>query len=76
VDISLKAQNTQDKIHRPHEPAEKEDQSVGAPVLLRRGNIILMGGNMETKYATETEGKAIQRLPLGLHPIYSPIYRH
>ena len=39
----------------------KEDQSVDALVLLRRGNKILMGGNMETKYGTETEGKATQR---------------
>jgi hypothetical protein len=28
---------------------KKEDQSVNASVLLRRGNKILMGGNMETK---------------------------
>jgi hypothetical protein len=50
-----------------------EDKSVYiyASVLLRRGNNILMGGNMETKYGTETEGKAIQRLPhLGIYPIY------
>jgi hypothetical protein len=37
--------------------------SVGASVLLRRGNKILMGTNMETKCGAETEGKAIQRLP-------------
>jgi hypothetical protein len=50
----------------------KEDQSVGASVLLRRGNQILMGANPETKCGSETEGKAIQRLPcLGIHPIYS-----
>jgi hypothetical protein len=43
-----------------------------ASVLLRRGNKILTGGNMETKCGAETEGKAIQRLPhLGIHPIYS-----
>lgn len=29
-------------------------------VLLRRGNKILIGGNMETKFAVGTEGKAIQ----------------
>jgi hypothetical protein len=52
-------------------PKKKEDQSVDASVLLRRGNTILTGGNMETECGTETEGKAIQRLPhLGLHPIY------
>jgi hypothetical protein len=50
---------------------KKEDQSVGASVLLRRGNKILTGGNMEIKSGAETEGKAIQRLPhLGIHPTY------
>ena len=38
---------------------KKEDKIVVASVLLRRGNKILTGGNMETKYAEETEGKAI-----------------
>jgi hypothetical protein len=42
---------------------KKEDQSVDAFVLLRKGNKILMGANTETKYSEETEGKAIQRLP-------------
>jgi hypothetical protein len=42
---------------------KKEDQSVDAPVPLRRRNKVLMGGNMETKCGAETEGKAIQRLP-------------
>jgi hypothetical protein len=42
---------------------KKEDQSVDSSVLFRSGNKILMGGNMETKYGAETEGKAIQRLP-------------
>jgi hypothetical protein len=38
-------------------------------VLLRRGNKILTGRNMETKCVAETERKAIQRLPhLGIHP--------
>jgi hypothetical protein len=36
---------------------KKEKQSVGALVFLRRGNKILTGVNMETKYETETEGK-------------------
>jgi hypothetical protein len=50
---------------------KKENQSVGDSVLLRRGNKILMGGNMEIKCGAETEGKAIQRLPhLEIHPIY------
>jgi tRNA U34 2-thiouridine synthase MnmA/TrmU len=38
---------------------KKEDQSVEALVLLRRGKKILTGGNMETKCRAETEGKAI-----------------
>jgi hypothetical protein len=51
---------------------EKEDQRVGASVLLKKGNKILMGANLETKYAAETGGKAIQRVSqLGIHPIYS-----
>jgi hypothetical protein len=50
----------------------KEDQSVDVSVLLRRGNKILTGGNMETKCESETEGKANQRLfHLGIYPIYS-----
>jgi hypothetical protein len=51
---------------------KKEDQSVDASVLLRKGNKILMGANMETKCRAETEGKAIQRLShLGVHLRYS-----
>ena len=38
----------------------KEDHSVDTYALLRRGIKILMGGNTETKFGTETEGKAIQ----------------
>jgi hypothetical protein len=49
---------------------KKEDQD--ASVLPRRGNKIFTGGNMETKYGAETEGKAIQRLHhLVIHPISS-----
>ena len=52
-------------------PKEKEDESVEASVL-RRGNKILTGGNIETKCGAETEGKAIERLPhLGIYSIYS-----
>jgi hypothetical protein len=55
-----------------HMKLKKENQSVGALVLLRKGNKILRGANTETKYGAKTEGKAIQRLPyLGIHPIYS-----
>ena len=50
---------------------KKEEQSVGALVLLRRGNKILMGAKMEMKCGAETEGKTIQRLPhLGNDTIY------
>jgi hypothetical protein len=39
-------------------------------VLLRKGNKILMGANMETKCGAETEEKTIQRLHfLGIHSI-------
>jgi hypothetical protein len=55
----------------------KEDQSVGALVLLRRGNKILTRANAETKFGAETERKAIQRLPhLGIYPTYSHQSRH
>jgi hypothetical protein len=51
---------------------KKDDQNVGASVLLRKGNKMLKEGNMETKCGAEIEGKAIQRQPhLEIHPIYS-----
>jgi hypothetical protein len=51
---------------------KKEDQSWDSSVLLRRGNKILTGGNMETKCGADPEGKASQILPhLGIYPIYS-----
>jgi hypothetical protein len=41
-------------------------------VLLRMGNKIPKGGDTETKYRTETGGKAIQRLlHLRIYSIYS-----
>jgi hypothetical protein len=49
---------------------KKEDQHVDASVLLRRGNKILMGANMEVKCGSETEKKANQRLS------YQGIYSH
>jgi len=50
---------------------KKDDQSVDASVLLRRGTKIFTGGNTETKFGAETKGKAIQRLPhLGIQSIY------
>jgi len=52
---------------------KKEDQSMHALVLLRRGNKIPKGGNTETKCGEESEGKAIQRLPhLGIYFIWRP----
>ena len=49
---------------------KKEDQTLDALVLGRRGYKILTGENMETKCGVDTERKAIQRLPhLGIHPI-------
>jgi hypothetical protein len=46
-------------------------QSVDALVILKMGNKILKGGNMETKCGTQVEGKAIQTLPHhGIHPTY------
>ena len=51
---------------------KKEEQSVDASVLLRRGNNIPTGGYIKTMCGAETEGEAIQRLPhLGIHAIYS-----
>jgi hypothetical protein len=51
---------------------KKEDRSVDALDLLRRGNKILTKSTMDTKCGAETEGKTIQRLPhLGIHLIYS-----
>jgi hypothetical protein len=51
---------------------KKEDKSVGASVLLRKGNKIFPGANTETKHGAKTEGNAIQRLPhLRSHPSYS-----
>jgi hypothetical protein len=52
---------------------KKEDQTVDASVLLRRGSKILTGENMETKCGIETEGKVIQRLP---HLQIQPMYRY
>jgi hypothetical protein len=49
---------------------KKEDQGVGASILLTKGNKILRGAHNEKKCGAETERKVIQRLPhLGIHPI-------
>jgi hypothetical protein len=48
---------------------KKKDQSM-ATSILRRGNKIPMEGVSETKCETETEERAMQRLPhLGIHPM-------
>ena len=60
MDISPEAQNTQIQFTDHMKLKKKEDHSVGASVFLRKGNKILMGANIETKYRAETEGKAIQ----------------
>ena len=51
---------------------KKEDQTVNALVLLRRGDKILTEENIGTKYGADTEDKAIQRLShLLIHLMYS-----
>jgi hypothetical protein len=42
-----------------HLKIKKDHQSVDTLVLLRRGNKIPMGGDIETKYGAETEGETI-----------------
>jgi hypothetical protein len=49
VDISLKAQNTQDTIQRPYK-LKKEGQSVDVSVLLRRENKVLMGAKTNKEW--------------------------
>ena len=56
---------------------KKENQSVDASVILRRGIKIPMGGETDTKCGAETEVKAIQRLPdLGPIPYTVTKFRH
>jgi hypothetical protein len=51
---------------------KKEDQCVDTMILLRRRNIILVKGVIQTKFGAETEGMTIQRLShLGIYPIYN-----
>ena len=51
---------------------KKEDHCVDTSVRLWRGIKIPMGGDTETKFGAETEGKAIKWLfHLVIHPIYS-----
>jgi hypothetical protein len=49
-----------------------KEQRVDTSLLLRIGNTIPMEGVTETNFASEIEGRTIQRLPhLGIHPINS-----
>jgi hypothetical protein len=51
---------------------KKEDQRTDTSVLLRSREKIPMEGITETKCGSETEGKAIERLPYTeIHPIYT-----
>jgi hypothetical protein len=53
-----------------HMKLKKEDQSVDTLFLLRIRNKIPMGGDTETKFRADPEGRTIQRLPhLGINPI-------
>ena len=55
-----------------HMKLKKKTKVWVSHILLRKGNKILTGANMETKCRAETEGKANQRLSyLGVHPRYS-----
>jgi hypothetical protein len=72
MDISPKAPNTQDKIHRQHEGQEVWVLRYFFRKITNKENKILTGAKMEIKCRAETEGKATQRLPhLGIHPTYS-----
>jgi hypothetical protein len=69
VDISPKAPNIQDTIHRPHEAQEEGRPKCGCFCPLKE-NKIFTGANIEIKCRAETKGKAIQRLShLGILPI-------
>jgi hypothetical protein len=76
VDISPKSQNTYDTENTQDtqeftDHKKKEDQSVDASVLLRRGNRILMGANIERSSGAESKEKVMQSLPhMGIHTIY------
>ena len=59
MDISLKAQNIQDKIHRPNE-AQEEGKGWILRSFLEGETEYPLGGDTETKCGAETEGKVIQ----------------
>jgi hypothetical protein len=56
---------------------KKKDQSVDTLFLLRMGNKIPVEGVTETKFRTETEGRAIRKMPtLGSIPKTTTKPRH
>jgi hypothetical protein len=55
VDISPKASNNQDTIHRPHEDQEGGRPKCGCFSPSLKENKILTGANMEIKYRAEIE---------------------
>jgi hypothetical protein len=57
VYISLKLQIPKIQFTDYMTLKKKEDQSIGALVLLRKGNKIMIRANKETKCRAETEGK-------------------
>ena len=72
MDISPKALNTQDTIHRPHEAQEEGRPNCGCFGSSEKQNKILTRANIWIKCRAETEGKAIQSLShLETHPMYS-----
>ena len=63
MDIIPQTSNTQDTIHRPHAAQEGKPKCGCLGPSWKKEKKILTGGNNETKYGADTEGKAIQRLP-------------
>ena len=60
MNISSEVWNTQDTIHKQHEAQEEGRLKYVYFCPSKRGIKIPMGGNTETKFGAETEGKAIQ----------------
>jgi hypothetical protein len=60
VDIGPEVQISKIQVTDHMKLKKKEGHSMDTAVLLRSRNKIPIGGNTETKFGTETEGKAIQ----------------
>ena len=73
LDISPKAWNTQNIIHRAYEVPREGRPKYGCFSSFKKGNKILTGANMEIQSQEETEAKIIQRLT---HLEVQPIYLH